>query len=350
MRLGTKTVAALLAAAASVATAASGATANAGPTTGPAANAGPAAKAKTRVHPEMTLISFHVPGTKGWRLSVSTEISGKAKRQKIGVEAHGPEDESVGYEGVHARVGADGTIAARLPGLGRIDVRFEQSHERAIEFIAPKNCTGDGPLVARRGLFRGTIEFHGERGYTEVARRSARGEILETPRQVCRDTERHIRPIGGGSAEPRRLHALVVGGPPDNHLRFTATSFPPGPAPSGQSSPTVYFDAYYTMHRNGIVVFARADAAGGSAKFSILEAPGAPTEATVEPPAPFAGSATFRLESPTTASWSGDLSVEVPILGKIDLTGPRFWSGLCTGTTCTETLPSGPGLGLLIFG
>ena len=41
------------------------------------------------------------------------------------------------------------------------------------------------------------------------------------------------------------------------------------------------------------------------------------TEATLEPPAPFSGSATFHLDTPKTASWTGDLAVELPGLGKL---------------------------------
>ena len=63
-------------------------------------------------------------------------------------------------------------------------------------------------------------------------------------------------------------------------------------------------------------------------------------EATVAPPAPFSGSATFHLDDPKTASWTGDLAVEMPGLGKVSLTGDGIEAGLCSGlSNCTKTLP-----------
>ncbi len=63
-------------------------------------------------------------------------------------------------------------------------------------------------------------------------------------------------------------------------------------------------------------------------------------EATITPPAPFSGSATFHLEDPQTASWTGELAVEMPGLGKVPLTGDGIDAGLCKGPpNCTKTLP-----------
>ena len=60
-------------------------------------------------------------------------------------------------------------------------------------------------------------------------------------------------------------------------------------------------------------------------------------------------SAAFKLESPTAASWTGALSVEIPTLGKVLLTAPGTWSTLCEGNACTETPPHGLHFGLLEF-
>jgi hypothetical protein len=63
-------------------------------------------------------------------------------------------------------------------------------------------------------------------------------------------------------------------------------------------------------------------------------------EATLQPPAPFSGSATFHLVDQKTATWTGDLAVEMPGLGELPLTGDGIDAGLCKGRShCTKTLP-----------
>jgi hypothetical protein len=61
--------------------------------------------------------------------------------------------------------------------------------------------------------------------------------------------------------------------------------------------------------------------------------------ATVEPPAPFSGSASFSLTSPTTDELTGDLAAELPGLGKVPLTR-GLEAGLCKSGKCTKTLPA----------
>ena len=73
--------------------------------------------------------------------------------------------------------------------------------------------------------------------------------------------------------------------------------------------------------------------------FRVPDLAAPPTEATVTPAAPFSGSATFHLDDPRSASWTGDLAVELPGLGKVPLTGEGIDAGLCKGTSCTKTLP-----------
>jgi hypothetical protein len=62
-------------------------------------------------------------------------------------------------------------------------------------------------------------------------------------------------------------------------------------------------------------------------------------EAIIEPAAPFSGAATFHLDDAKTASWTGDLAVDLPGLAKMPLTGPKITAGLCHGSHCTKTLP-----------
>jgi hypothetical protein len=119
------------------------------------------------------------------------------------------------------------------------------------------------------------------------------------------------------------------------------SSILPGP-------PLVHFSASSTLHRHGMFVSSSMSAEGDPTNFSITRAEGTPESANVEPPAPFRGSAHFRLESPTASTWLGDLGVELPGVGKVALAGPEFWSAICESTSCTDTLPPGVHISFLV--
>lgn len=59
-----------------------------------------------------------------------------------------------------------------------------------------------------------------------------------------------------------------------------------------------------------------------------------PRSATIDPPSPFTGSATFQQESSKDFSWTGDLAVELPGIGEVNLAGPKFETELCLGRRC----------------
>ena len=105
--------------------------------------------------------------------------------------------------------------------------------------------------------------------------------------------------------------------------------------------PVTRYSAEYVHERHGLRVFAITSVVDDEGAFSLKPVDGTPTEATLEPPAPFSGSGAFKLESPTTASWTGDLTVEIPTLGRVDLAEPGFWAGACEAARCTKTFPPG---------
>jgi hypothetical protein len=82
-----------------------------------------------------------------------------------------------------------------------------------------------------------------------------------------------------------------------------------------------------------------ASAEGDPSQFTFVSTGEEPSEAKIEPPAPFSGSDTFALESPHAASWTGDLKMTLPLLGTVGLTGPKFEPTLCEGNQCTPTVP-----------
>lgn len=304
-----------------------------------------AAKPATEVFPAARIAFLKAKGTNGWHLQVSAVLpSGKKAKQPIGFFTAGPHREEVSYTGSEGRVSGDGLIAGRVPGIGRIAVRFEQTSEQPVTYGAEGGCKVEGKSAVLKGIFRGKIEFHGEGGYTTVQRSSAPGTIEVHPRIVCpRPKNLPHQPTADGEG----TEYLLAGRDEGDGGSLTLAAFATGLKIPGAGSLTS-FSATYTHRHGKLLIAATTRAAGeeGKANFSLTAPSGLPTEATVAPPAPFSGTATFKLESPTTASWTGDLSVEVPTLGTVNLAEPGFWAGACA-TECTKTFPPGVKIGLL---
>jgi hypothetical protein len=303
-----------------------------------ASGAGAAHGSKTRVVPVERFATLSMPGSNGWHLHVGAVLGSRPQKQQLGAQALGRHGQSVSYTVRHAYTTPGGTIKEKLPGVGRIAVQFEQAKERQLRFSASQGCASDGVSVERSGWFTGTIEFHGEGGYTDLSRRRAHGQIMEFPREVCHGKAggrgAHGSSAGSGSV------VLLTASRDLGHGRRVAFSANPI-SELGPVAPSVNFSASYYHSRRGMFIWASTRVRGGVRNLSVVDAAGSPSEATVEPPHPFSGSAVFKLETPTKASWTGDLTTEVPTLGDVSLTGPGFWSAICTFEGCTKTLPPG---------
>lgn len=301
-----------------------------------------AGAAKTKVHPATTDSFLTVRGSHGWVIQISgLRVGRKSKEQSVGVQAKGPHHERVSYDASGGQVEPDGSMRIKLPGLGRIDVHYEATSQNKVHVETAKNCTSAPTTVDSQGIFRGTIELYGEGGYTTVDRQSGRGMVFTSPKQTCRvrSRARQHQPSSSSAEElgfetlfaERKIGAAT--------LSFTASSWETHLR--GLPPHIVELTAAYDQFHDGMWIHASTEVEGKPEELSVSPSTGMPSEATVTPPAPFKGSAAFKLESPTTASWTGDLSAEIPTLGAVDLTGPGFWSVLCSGVTCTETAPPG---------
>ncbi len=305
---------------------------------------GAAAKTRTRttVEPARTTALIKVHGTNGWTVQITGILPGpRFRRHPVGVFAKGPHHQEVDYQELRGSFTRGGTIMAKLPGVGHIDLRYEPTARRTVRISNPEHCTSAPTTVDSSGVFRGTIDLHGEGGFTTVSAHGARGRISTYPKQTCQvrvrskaRTKGEIEKAAGpGPIEVLYASRELAGG----GLTFDATSFPS--LLPGSPSRTIEFTAAYFRRHHGMSVSGTTRVeAKDAASFAISPRGGSPSEATVEPPAPFKGSAEFALESPTTASWMGDLRVPVPTLGVVDLTGPEFKSILCDGG-CTATAP-----------
>jgi hypothetical protein len=282
--------------------------------------------------PAISQVEFHLRAAHGYNVRVSYFRAG-LDSPSLGVHAEkGPY--SVEYSR-RVQVGADGRIDTKLPGVGRINVRFIPTEVR--HRPVADNCKGAATLI-KLGVFRGRIAIHGAEDYTHVVRDAARGKVIQEHREVCDNGPSHpgrTPKEGEGPLDP----TLIAGDEgPAGITEFSADRFDFGPNFGGSD---VLFAAHFRSFERGLLTTSSAAVSADPSLFSVTGTTPPLEGATVAPPAPFHGSASFHLDTPTSASWTGDLGVELPGVGPVALTGPEFRSGLCAGQKliCTKTLP-----------
>ena len=116
---------------------------------------------------------------------------------------------------VRTRIHADGGFDAKLPGLGWIDVSFDQSKTHKVRFDGGR--TGiDWSEFIRTGTFRGTISFRGEGGFTQAHASAAPVvQFVRPPAGTVgtgqpNDASRSPAAGSRGSARGRRAEAPVA--------------------------------------------------------------------------------------------------------------------------------------------
>jgi hypothetical protein len=296
------------------------------------------AAAATRVDKAKTVSFFDVKGSDGYWLEITAKRIAGERAATVTVaasrERYKAEDVSVGYS-VHTPLHKDGGFDARLPGLGRVDVTFDQAKVQKFKTPGNKVCKSSTETV-HRGTFRGTVSFRAEGGFTVAHSSAAPGYVKETSKRACEEVE------GGwfleGTHEPKEVQLFATGPEGDPAVSFWAAGLPESEPPTTSGGiPTVTFSATYSTEKRGIQIVAQAYRNTVSSYLLSPGPAGVLTDATAMPPAPFEGTGTFHAESPTTASWTGDLGIEFPgTIGTVPLTGPGFTSRLCEGAEhCT---------------
>lgn len=199
----------------------------------------------------------------------------------------------------------ESSIQADLGSLGAIDVTFQATGQGRSEHAAC-NKPGDG-FKFDSGSYVGSIELHGEEGFTEVSASQAKGDVQFLLGLAC---------LGSGG---------VTGSGPNL----------PGAELAVRSSgaPGV---AAFTVHKNHpgdrAYLEAGVDEAQGKVKISRFVSSSAPASAfrwdpglataRVKPPAPFSGSGVFRRAAKSSRRWTGSLTVDFPGRADVPLTGP----------------------------
>ncbi|HEV7561939.1 MAG TPA: hypothetical protein VGO24_00425 [Solirubrobacterales bacterium] len=254
-------------------------------------------------------------GTHGYRISVT--------RTGHRVELVASRHNGAAIYIVPATRSLDQGIEATFPGRGRVSVRL-QTVGRPKRSAPFPGCSGGG-TVEWRGLFVGTIRFEGEHGFTRVAARHARGRISQGHREVCKKSEETKgRPAPGLSLLAyRKAHGRTIA-----FSAFRQTS-------EDIEGSLPWFFASVAERLRGMqilrVLFSR-DA--GPSSFAVAGPVARPTSASVVPPPPFRGTATFNGTPEGQAAWEGTLEADLPGASEVKLAGPSFASSLCLLHRC----------------
>lgn len=235
-------------------------------------------------------------------------------------------------------------IEARFGDLGWISVRF-QGKRRPFELLPGldiplppglalphRDCRGRKP-VREVGGFRGTIRFVGERGFTRLRARHARGEVDRFYRRVCKRGSRSFGPFARAAAKrdaPRLNLLLVSDRSPHRIVSFEGGSFDLGP---GNRDLEELFGsiaiASVRERRPGLRIVRAAIVIGDAGSMIVSRRGATPERATVTLPKPFGGTAEYTKETGSPATWIGSLTAWLPGAGTVHLTGPEFAASLC---------------------
>jgi hypothetical protein len=251
---------------------------------------------------------FTVKGSNDYSIFVFGVPARRGKPAAIAIFVTGKKDGA--FYSAPATV-TETSIQADLGGLGEISVAFQPNgHSRTVR---PK-CA-DRPASFAGGSYVGTIDFHGEEGYTTAEAAAARGDLGFLIDGLC---------LGAGSRSstgaflPGAQLTVSKGGRRLGTRMQIIKNHPKKRA---------HYEVQLSEKQDGISI----------ARFAGTVAPGRTFEydphvqtATVRPPAPFSGVAHFHRDEAANR-WTGNLTVDLP--GKSDavLTGPGFRAGLVHG-------------------
>jgi hypothetical protein len=279
--------------------------------------------------------SFKLQGSKGFTIEVfgdsrtASIVADKTEGKRL--------SSSVSYS-FHPKMKFDGTtLSLKVPGLAGFQARFVPGKTRQEKPESP--CTGE-PTVVEEGSFAGSFSFHGERGYATAAAKRATGEVIRIAAQTCRfpaeKNVHHESPAEEAKSEEAAHERIVqlIAERPDTGLTVVAERTDIGTSAKPFSETIVLVNEIAKAH--GIV--SSHNLILTSLPGRVLQVPvkstKPPAEANLAPPSPFSGTSTFTRRSGKKPSWTGNLTVELPGLGRLPLSGPKFRTQLCEGSSC----------------
>ncbi len=203
-------------------------------------------------------------------------------------------------------------IDARFGKFGRVAVRLKT--ERMRKGKLEEQCIGK-PETIRYGVFVGTIRFRGEGGYTSVDAQRATGQMSSGTKVKC--VFPNLRPNSGTAAQASRQNPPSLVASQGRQRVFAVEN-------SGGKRPSRLFSAVSQEQRGRLEIFRDVFAEAPLSSFAFASDL---SSATVHPPAPFRGEASFQ-RTPAGPTWVGTLSVDFPGRDDVRLSGPRFEASL----------------------
>lgn len=200
---------------------------------------------------------------------------------------------TVTKKSVQAEVGSLGRVAVRAVPVGRKPVLL-------------RSCDGEERWKIARLAYEGVIEFHGEEGFTDAEAKRAPFDYRTFREFACAGE--------GGRPPGKELTGarLDIHRPEEaNELFMHATQLRPGGATEVSVQVDDYDSELETTRATKVI-------AGPAA----LRFDSQLRSATLTPPAPFAGHATYRRGAPPARRWTGNLTVDLPGDADYPLTGP----------------------------
>jgi hypothetical protein len=194
-------------------------------------------------------------------------------------------------------------VRADLGSLGLISVKAVPADRKPAVL---RSCDGEEKRKVAAIRYEGTIDFHGEEGFTEVKASGAAFDYRTFQEFAC--AEEGGRPAGkplpGARLDVHRL-------PESNELMLGAVQLRPGAATE-----------VWVQIDEGSEGFETTRATQVRAGPDALRFDPQLRSATLSPPAPFAGHATYHRSARPARRWTGNLTVDLPGDSDYPLTGP----------------------------
>lgn len=273
----------------------------------------------------VTVSFFEVKGSNGYRVEVaSSKLGAKPVETSVSVSRQG-------LSANYVTAGKPGRgFQADFGDLGHLRLAFHR-RKRAVE-RPEKGCT----IVSETGSFRGSFSFTGEGDYTSVDRSSVNGIVLDLPNGFCGlpDERPELPSLPGLRTSSLGAKARV----PHGTVNFAA-SVTEGPAAANDRP---HFTASLHERLETLTITRSALTSGIPESLSLGDGTRSST-ATVSPPAPFTGSATYSRPNGAAARWAGTLSVSLLGREPVALAGEGFAARICLHqqlfATCKVSLP-----------
>ena len=223
----------------------------------------------------------------------------------------------------------DGLIKARFGSLGSFSLRF-QPDGKVRKDRPGRGCEGRSGFV-EDGRFVGRATFHGESNYLHFSRAGGKGAITHSFRLRCKKGEA-LDPTKGslrayvipGSFFATRGDIALLYASSREHGRYIGVT-----AGHKAESPPGANLRVGVIESKGEMAIGRYAYVPGPAGTLLTSLPGVhPATATLTPPAPFFGEATYQETPGDSPGWAGTLGVNLPGL-KLPLTGTNFHVRLC---------------------